>query len=704
MTGKVWAAALLISGALTGQKPEAAESILQTAIKKDVVDGNLIGAIEGYRKAFTAAKADRPLAAKALVHMAECYQKMGNAESRKIYEQIVREYGDQKEAVAAARARLNRSSQPGRPTTTLVWKGDNASAGGRITPDGRYISFVDWSTGNLALHDTASGQDRVLAESRNPKGVNNVFAEESVISRDGKQIVYNWYDRSIGRFDLRILNLTGEPNQRLLYSNPNKGWLAPRDWSPDGKWIAVYMGTPDGTNHIGVVSVVDGSWRALKSAKWHGDGAMFFSPDSKYVGYDLPQGETTGGPRDVYVIGIDGTGENPAVIHRSHDFMMGWSPDGKRLLFGSDRTGSAGLWSLPFLNGRAIGTPEMIKPDIGFAESMGITRSGALYYGTSGGSTRAGGSILVASFDARSGAISSPRDVSQNYQENNMNPWWSPDGKYLAYVSERSSSGAGVVFVIQSADTGRTVRELPAKLNGLAGWSPDGRALLGVGRDDKGRSGSFRIDVETGETTLLFGHPSITTLHWPVWDTDGRGVYYVSRVPGKPDVIFRHRDLASGSEKDLIRKPSLGGIGLSPDGRYVATSGVDNLTGSRVILLIPTSGGEPRELMRVPADVPSGDLADNTKGQRIGAATWMPDSRSLIVRKSLAGAEEAELWQVPIDGGTPRKLDSPLKGRILAFKLSPDGRQVAYRFQETGPRPGPEIWALESFLPATGSK
>src|SRR5687767_15271011 len=97
---------LLMASALTAQKPEAAESLLQTAIKKEVVDGNLAGAIEGYRKALAAAKGNRAVAAKALVHMAECYQKMGDAEARKIFEQVVRDYADQKEAVATARARL----------------------------------------------------------------------------------------------------------------------------------------------------------------------------------------------------------------------------------------------------------------------------------------------------------------------------------------------------------------------------------------------------------------------------------------------------------------------------------------------------------------------------------------------------------------------------------------------------------------------
>jgi hypothetical protein len=51
----------------------------------------------------------RKTAAEALVHMGQCYEKLGDAESRKAYERVLREYGDQKEAAMVARARLGRN-------------------------------------------------------------------------------------------------------------------------------------------------------------------------------------------------------------------------------------------------------------------------------------------------------------------------------------------------------------------------------------------------------------------------------------------------------------------------------------------------------------------------------------------------------------------------------------------------------------------
>src|SRR5437773_7727980 len=76
---------------LVAQKPQTAETLLQTAIKKELVDGDLKGAIEQYKKVVQSG--NRPIAAQALLHMAACYQKLGDAEGRKIYERIVREFG-----------------------------------------------------------------------------------------------------------------------------------------------------------------------------------------------------------------------------------------------------------------------------------------------------------------------------------------------------------------------------------------------------------------------------------------------------------------------------------------------------------------------------------------------------------------------------------------------------------------------------------
>src|SRR6266568_4537335 len=88
-----------------------------------------------------------------------------------------------------------------------------------------------------------------------------------------------------------------------------------------------------------------------------GPSKIFFSPDGKYIAYDLPTNDSAD-RRDVFVMAIDGSRETVAVAHPSNNIIMGWSPDGHFLLFSSDRTGSAALWALPLAVGKPQGAPE----------------------------------------------------------------------------------------------------------------------------------------------------------------------------------------------------------------------------------------------------------------------------------------------------------------------------------------------------------
>ena len=97
---------------LAAAQTDPAKVMLEAAKKKEVVDGDLNAAIQQYKAVADKFKNDRAVVADALLHMAECYQKLGDAESKKIYERIIREYSDQKEAVAIARAHVTTVEGP----------------------------------------------------------------------------------------------------------------------------------------------------------------------------------------------------------------------------------------------------------------------------------------------------------------------------------------------------------------------------------------------------------------------------------------------------------------------------------------------------------------------------------------------------------------------------------------------------------------
>ncbi|GAF77920.1 unnamed protein product, partial [marine sediment metagenome] len=86
-------------------------------------------------------------------------------------------------------------AKPGRHITLRqVWAGDESPWEGKISPDGRYFSFVDWgeTAGDLAILELATGKIRRLTN----KGDESEKYEYALFSRwspDSKQIVYDWY-------------------------------------------------------------------------------------------------------------------------------------------------------------------------------------------------------------------------------------------------------------------------------------------------------------------------------------------------------------------------------------------------------------------------------------------------------------------------------------------------------------------------------
>ena len=107
--------------------------------------------------------------------------------------------------------------------------------GGAISSDGRFLSYTDWSTGDLVLQDLKTGEKRHLTN-KGSWEQSSEFAEwEQAISPDGKQVAYAWHiERDL--CDLRIIGLDGsEP--RIIYRNEEIACIQVQDWSPDGQHI-----------------------------------------------------------------------------------------------------------------------------------------------------------------------------------------------------------------------------------------------------------------------------------------------------------------------------------------------------------------------------------------------------------------------------------------------------------------------------------
>jgi len=123
--------------------------------------------------------------------------------------------------------------------------------------------------------------------------------------------------------------------------------------------------------------------------------------------------------------------------------VLDWTPDGKALLFTSDRTGSLGLWSIAVVDGKPNGQPALLKTDIGKITSLGLSSKRTLYYSMATGvrgMERGIADIYTVSIDPNTlKPGSEPAPAAQRFLGTNSGADWSPDGKYLAYASKRGS-------------------------------------------------------------------------------------------------------------------------------------------------------------------------------------------------------------------------------------------------------------------------
>ncbi len=573
---------------------------------------------------------------------------------------------------------------------------------GSVSPDGQFVSSLDWTAGaNIVVRDLRTGEKRQLTDSGwDSEG----RAWLSTISPDAKHVAYGWTSWQRDWAELRIVGLDGSP-PRVLYRDETIQWVDPHGWSPDGSQILTMLST-GGTGQIALVSVVDGSVRVLKSVDRLGSPrTMSFSPDGQYIAYDHPVQEGSA-QRDIFVMSADGSRETSVVRHPSDDRLFGWSPDGTRILLASDRSGTWDAWAVPVRDGAAHGEAERIQQDIGWVSwILGVTPDGDVYYGVSDWIN----DVYVTSLDPQTGKLGSP-DKIVSHVGWNTSVEWSPDGEALVYAR-----GVGVdevyslVLGIRSLATGEE-RLFPLELSRFGGhtfephWAPDGRAVLAQGRDPEGRQGIYRIDAGTGHVTPILAGTATnsnvgsTSVEWPAWSRDGRLI--VARwIEGGPQIIVV-RELDTGRERELVRyaEAMVSHLTVSPDGRQVAFVSTDRWDsenpGTTRLRVIPTSGGEARELLELPPPPPQMSVGP------VGLA-WTPDSRHLIYATSRTGAEpQMELWRIATDGGQPESLGLVMEG-LAPYGLSvhPDGERIAFT---AGTEIRSELWVLELPVPAAG--
>lgn len=601
-----------------------------------------------------------------------------------------------------------------------VWADSKTNALGAPSPDGRYLSFVDWETGDLAVRDLATGENHRLTNKGSWKE-SAEYAYFSIFSPDSRQVAYAWFNEK-KFYELRVVTLEdlrppllaplaggpaggsweepltrppiGLPSRaglrgsppRLLYRNDEVQFIKPTMWSANGRDILALVFGRKILNQIVLFSAADGSMRVLKSPFWIYPKMMGLSPDGRWVVYSLNQ-DPPHLQHDIYLLATDGSRDIPLVEHPANDIFPLFTPDGRHVLFLSNRTGTLDAWLLPVDGDKPAGPPVLLKKDMGRFLPLGFTQKGSFYYAVRTGNEDA----WVAALDPETGdVVETPQPVSKLLAGLNRSPDWSPDGKQLAFLSRVDTENHGLemrVVTIQSRQTGRERQFGVPKLGYLdwLRWSPDGRSLLVGGADTANNFGGlYRIDVDSERVTAIVQQEYAPPRGFEgIWAAGGEAVIYVHDDMRQTATTLRWRHLTSGEERTLHQAAPFwrhNNLALAPDGRLLAFGLSDGArTEAKILMVMPAAGGEPRELVRL-------------KKNEMSGFAFTRDGRHLLF--SRAGKPSPGMWRIPIEGGKPRSLGlaTNLNARI---SMHPDGRQIAYTAGETNL----EVWVMENFLP-----
>jgi Tol biopolymer transport system component len=574
-------------------------------------------------------------------------------------------------------------------TRRVVGKSTIIDVEGQPSPDGSFITITDWTTGDLAAYYLGTATTTRLTK-KGSWETSNEFAEASAISPDGKSIAYGWWSDAKKSFEMRLISLGGADSGKIrtIYTAPDLQYAAPQAWTPDGRNIVAAIQLNDRTSHIAIVPINGGSVRRLKSFDWRYPDDMAVSPDGRWVAYDFPPDEDNSA-RDVYVVAVDGSVERAVATGTSDDFVVGWTPDGSRLLFASDRGGTPAVWAATMQAGKTQGDPILVRSEMWRMVPLGTTRNGTFFYSVITGARDLYSAIL----DPKTGRVAS-KPTAIGGSPTMTIPFavtWSPDGRQVATLLVRGNSLSlygPADIVIRSLDRGE-VRRISPKLSRLTRlyWSPDGRSFILRGNDLKGRPGIFRMDLQSGELKTLFENSQPNPGQMLSITGNGTMAYFMTRDSSFTQSLVNAINLVTGEIRVIHRvtMPSgIVGMAVNPDGKLLAINMRGGKYGTGVVTLLPVTGGTPKEIYRF-------SPSESLRSTPLGVA-WTPNGQQILfgVLQTSNMGDKVDVRTLPVSGGVPHSIGIPL-GPISALQVSPDGRRIAYGINDFSA----ELWTME---------
>jgi Tol biopolymer transport system component len=580
------------------------------------------------------------------------------------------------------------------PVFRRLWEGTEPDFwSATVSPDGRYMSEVDWMTGDLAVLDLLDGELRRLTD-KGPWDQVVAWAETSAFSPDGQRLAYTYWSDERWGYEIRVIDTDGS-NETIVMPHPDSlYWIHVHDWTPDGKRLLATLYWVPERVEMALVDVHTGDIQVFETVLGERMERAELSPDGRFAAFDLIVGNGKDTRRDIFLAAVDGSVESEIVTSPHNDRFMGWAPDGGSILFYSDRELSEGIWQQTVRNGTPAGSARLVRSDMWQLSPIGFTPDGRYYYGV----TTQRFQVHTASIDMEGGRLlTTPAPVSDQMDVSSMNASWSPDGQYLAYVlrAEARVSPSRIVVRPISGGDAREI-EMPLKNMRSLTWMPDSRSILlmGVEAASRFQHGIYEYDLESGKLTTVAQPAEMPEgMLQSSTSADAKTFYRSDWDPETGVSTLYAWDLATREDRKLGTTPGLTWNPMpSPDNGTLAFVQSDPATGENRLMTIPTAGGSPRTV-----DVTGGYEQLGS----LGNTQWSPEGRFLLVTGWDEEAETVALWRIPSAGGAPLKIaERPdAWGFFRGLRLNATGDRIAFT---SGELRG-EVWVMED-LPGIGGR
>ncbi len=429
-------------------------------------------------------------------------------------------------------------------------------------------------------------------------------------SSDGRQVAFVWNGPFRDNFNIYVKPVDSQSFRRLTTSADLD--FSPA-WSPDGKWVAFCRGRQSRGGAIWLISPNGGPERKLldldtfavpsaRSLTWSPDSKWLATAEQLHSAHPLPSGihviqvgtgeikqVTFPGPgqndvdpsfsfrgrqlaftRDVgrgvsanYITALDShmSASSPTLLPVETTGFANlscslpvWTPDNREIIFTSNRGGLNRLWSVTL---HRPDKARMLAALGNYVSNPAISAHGQIAY------EHVTLRINIWRLDVKAlseGRSAAPAQVTASTRLEDS-PQISPDGKTLAFVSDRT--GFTEIWTSTAAGSDpKPLTSLRSPGTGSPSWSPDGKQIAFDSRVE-GTPEIYVVPADGSGRSVRLTHDSFGKVI-PRWSPDGRFIFFASEISGTLEIW---KMTADGKQVTRVTKKGGFSAACSPDGK-----------------------------------------------------------------------------------------------------------------------------------------